>query len=80
MGIVVGLTFLVAMTIAFAASFTFVTVYIAMCRRTKAKYHFKGTAEVPNLSNTLDKNQKKSAVDSSSAMNDWNSRSGTNQF
>jgi len=58
--------------VAFTATFTIITFYIASQRRVCPKYHFIGVADLREAPETgLHKNEMTSPVDNESAMREW---------
>ena len=70
------LAFLICITVAFALTFTAITIYIASQRRVKPKYHFTGVAEPQPESDLTDEDKIPvgSAVDKASAKMEWDKK------
>lgn len=72
MGILIlVLSALVAMALAFAAAFTVITILVANKRRVRPKYHFVGAAEIPEPVDAEMDGARTSEVDNESARLEW---------
>lgn len=73
--LIILLTFLASVILAFAVSYTSVSLLIASKQKIKPKYHFTGVVNMRgSFDDTLDKTERVSSVDSESAMREWQRR------
>lgn len=79
--IVILLTLLVSAVIAFAVTFTVMTLFIARKRAVKPKHHFTGMADLREQPATeVSRRPSRSPVDNESAAKEWSRGNGKSQY